>query len=89
VNPTRRDAPLAPRGFIAQNAYRNGPLYASYAAAAMKGILDLNAKNHARIEGMLTWAFQFEQQPYFDGLRTLATTASTSQSSICFAWLGS
>jgi xylan 1,4-beta-xylosidase len=56
-----------------QNAYRNGPLYAAYAAAAMKGILDLTAKNSAHIEGMLTWAFQFEQQPYFDGLRTLAT----------------
>ena len=56
-----------------QNAYRNGPLYASYTAAAMKGIVDLSAKNHISIEGMLTWAFQFEGQPYFDGLRTLAT----------------
>ncbi len=56
-----------------QNAYRNGPLYAAYTAAAMKGILDLSAKNHGNIEGMLTWAFEFEGQPYFDGLRTLAT----------------
>jgi len=56
-----------------QNAYRNGPLYASYTAAAMKGIMDLGARNHAKIEGMLTWAFQFEAQPYFDGFRTLAT----------------
>jgi xylan 1,4-beta-xylosidase len=57
----------------AQNAYRNGPLYASYTAAALKAILDLSAKDHADVEGMLTWAFQFEGQPYFDGLRTLAT----------------
>jgi xylan 1,4-beta-xylosidase len=56
-----------------QNAYRNGPLYASYTAAAMKGIMDLVARNHVSIEGMLTWAFQFEAQPYFDGFRTLAT----------------
>jgi xylan 1,4-beta-xylosidase len=56
-----------------QNAYRNGPLYASYTAAAMKGILDLSAKNHVRIAGMLTWAFEFDAQPYFDGFRTLAT----------------
>ncbi|MFY9803640.1 MAG: hypothetical protein WAK30_10955 [Candidatus Acidiferrales bacterium] len=56
-----------------QNAYRNGPLYASYTAVAMKGILDLSAENPVRVEGMLTWAFQFESQPYFDGLRTLAT----------------
>ena len=56
-----------------QNAYRNGPLYASYTAAALKGILELSAKDHVDVEGMLTWAFQFEGQPYFDGLRTLAT----------------
>jgi xylan 1,4-beta-xylosidase len=56
-----------------QNAYRNGPLYASYTATALKGILELSAKNHIDVEGMLTWAFQFEGQPYFDGLRTLAT----------------
>jgi xylan 1,4-beta-xylosidase len=58
-----------------QNAYRNGPLYASYTAAAMKSIMDLSARNHSNgnIEGILTWAFQFEDQPYFDGFRTLAT----------------
>ena len=56
-----------------QNAYRNGPLYAAYTAAALKGILDLSATNHVNIEGMLTWAFEFDAQPYFDGFRTLAT----------------
>ena len=56
-----------------QNAYRNGPLYAAYTATAMKGILDLSAKDKGNVEGMLTWAFEFEGQPYFDGFRTLAT----------------
>ncbi len=56
-----------------QNAYRNGPLYACYEAAAMKGILDLAARYKANLEGMLTWAFEFEDQPYFAGFRTLAT----------------
>ena len=56
-----------------ENAYRNGPLYASYTAAALKGILDLAERNHANIEGLLTWAFEFEGQPFFDGFRTLAT----------------
>ena len=56
-----------------QNAYRNGPLYAAYTAAAMKGIMELSARNHGNIEGILTWAFEFEGQPYFDGYRTLAT----------------
>ena len=48
-----------------QNAYRNGPLYASYTAAAMKAIIELSAKNRVNVEGMLTWAFQFEGQPSF------------------------
>lgn len=56
-----------------QNAYRNGPLYPAYTAVALKGILDLAAREHVNIEGVLTWAFEFEGQPYFDGLRTLAT----------------
>ena len=56
-----------------QNAYRNGPLYAAYTAAAMKGIMDLSARDQGDIEGMLTWAFEFEGQGYFDGFRTLAT----------------
>jgi xylan 1,4-beta-xylosidase len=56
-----------------QNAYRNGPLYAAYTAAALKGIMDLSVKNLGNVEGMLTWAFEFEGQGYFDGFRTLAT----------------
>jgi xylan 1,4-beta-xylosidase len=56
-----------------QNAYRNGPLYASYTAAMLKNILDSAARERVHIEGMLTWAFEFEGQPYFDGFRTLAS----------------
>jgi xylan 1,4-beta-xylosidase len=56
-----------------QNAYRNGPLYASYTAAAMKGLFQLADRYHVNLISMLTWAFEFEKQPYFDGLRTLAT----------------
>ena len=56
-----------------QNAYRNGPLYPAYTAVALKGILDLAARHRTNIEGMLTWAFEFEGQPFFDGFRTLAT----------------
>jgi len=56
-----------------ENAYRNGPLYPAYTAAALAGILQLADRYHADIQGMLTWAFEFEDQPYFDGFRTLAT----------------
>jgi xylan 1,4-beta-xylosidase len=55
------------------NAYRNTPLYASYTAAMLRNILQLADRSQANIEGMLTWAFEFEGQPYFDGFRTLAT----------------
>jgi xylan 1,4-beta-xylosidase len=57
-----------------QNAYRNGALYPSYVAAATDTILKLAARDHADIRGMLTWAFEFEDQPYFDGMRALATS---------------
>jgi xylan 1,4-beta-xylosidase len=56
-----------------QNAYRNGPLYPSYTAVMLDTIQKLADRSHANMEGMLTWAFEFENQPYFDGLRTLAT----------------
>ncbi len=56
-----------------QNAYRNGALYASYTATMMKNIFELADREKTNIAGMLTWAFEFEDQPYFDGFRTLAT----------------
>ena len=59
--------------FYPQNAYRNGPLYAAYTAAAMKAVMELGDRNKSDIEGMLTWAFEFEDQDYFAGFRTLAT----------------
>jgi xylan 1,4-beta-xylosidase len=51
-----------------QNAYRNGSLYAAYTAAMVKNVIQFPT-----VQGMLTWAFQFEDQPYFAGFRTLAT----------------
>ena len=55
------------------NAYRNGTLYPSYEAAALKTLLELARAKQMNLEGILTWAFEFEDQPYFDGFRTLAT----------------
>jgi len=56
-----------------RNAYRNGTLYPTYTAVMMKSIFELADRTQANIAGMLTWAFEFEDQPYFDGFRTLAT----------------
>jgi xylan 1,4-beta-xylosidase len=56
-----------------QNAYRNGTLYPTYTAVALSHIFKLADQHGANIEGMLTWAFEFEDQPWFDGFRSLAT----------------
>ena len=56
-----------------QNAYRNGPLYACYEAEVLNNILALAASEHVNVLGIVTWAFEFEGQPYFEGFRTLAT----------------
>jgi xylan 1,4-beta-xylosidase len=56
-----------------QNLYRNGLMYPSYTAAAYSNIFKLQDRYHTNMKGMLTWAFEFEGQPYFDGFRTLAT----------------
>ena len=55
------------------NAYRNGPLYPCYTAAAMKGLFELADRYHVNLLGMQTWAFEFEGKPYFEGYRSLAT----------------
>ncbi|HJQ80881.1 MAG TPA: hypothetical protein VJ828_13035, partial [Lacipirellulaceae bacterium] len=56
-----------------QNNYRNGILYASYTAASFARKHDLARRHGVNLEGALTWAFEFEDQPYFAGYRTLAT----------------
>jgi xylan 1,4-beta-xylosidase len=55
------------------NAYRNGVMYASYTGAVMPRHLDLAAKYGVNLMGAVTWAFEFEDQPYFDGFRDLAS----------------
>ena len=55
------------------NAYRNGDVYPTYTAAAMKALADLALQNKVNLIGMVTWAFEFEGKQYFEGFRTLAT----------------
>jgi xylan 1,4-beta-xylosidase len=56
-----------------QNSYRNGPLYAAYETEVLNSILALAHEQHVNFLGAVTWAFEFEDQPYFEGFRTLAT----------------
>src|SRR4029434_5379286 len=56
-----------------QLAYRNGTMYSSYTAASFARKHELAAKYDVNLEGALTWAFEFEDQPYFAGFRSLAS----------------
>ncbi|MGD0013510.1 MAG: beta-xylosidase [Bryobacteraceae bacterium] len=71
-----------------QNAYRNGPLYPCYTAAMFKHTLDLAERYGTNLEGAVTWAFEFEGQPYFDGFRTLATNGIDKPVLSVFRMLG-
>ncbi len=56
-----------------QNSYRNGPLYAAYTTEILNNILALARKHRINFLGAVTWAFEFEDQPAFEGFRELAT----------------
>jgi xylan 1,4-beta-xylosidase len=56
-----------------QLGYRNGTMYSSYTAAVFFRKHLLAARHGVNFEGALTWAFEFEDQPYFAGFRALAS----------------
>ncbi|HWI57798.1 MAG TPA: beta-xylosidase, partial [Bacillota bacterium] len=56
-----------------QLGYRNGTMYSSYTAASFARKFELAEKHGVNFEGALTWAFEFENQPYFAGFRVLAS----------------
>jgi xylan 1,4-beta-xylosidase len=56
-----------------QNAYRNYPVYAVYNAMDIRLAQKLAAEHGVTLKGAVTWAFQFDDQPTFAGLRELTT----------------
>ena len=56
-----------------QNAYRNGTMYSSYTAASFARKYMLADSFKVNFLGAVTWAFEFENQPWFYGFRDLAT----------------
>jgi xylan 1,4-beta-xylosidase len=56
-----------------QLAYRNGTMYSSYTAAVFARKHELAARHAVNLEGAVTWAFTFEDQPYFAGFRQIAS----------------
>ncbi len=55
------------------NAYRNGTMYSSYTAASFPRLQALAERRGVKLEGLITWAFEFEDQPYFAGFRQLTS----------------
>jgi xylan 1,4-beta-xylosidase len=56
-----------------RNGYRNGPLYGVSVAEATLRTYELARNYGVAVEGAVTWAFEFEEQPPFAGFRELAT----------------
>ena len=56
-----------------ENAYRNGTMYSSYTAASFARKYLLADFYKVNFLGAVTWAFEFEDQPWFYGFRDLAT----------------
>ena len=56
-----------------QLGYRNTTMYSSYTAAAFARKHDLAERHGVNLEGALTWAFEFENQPWFAGFRVMAS----------------
>jgi xylan 1,4-beta-xylosidase len=71
-----------------QNAYRNGTMYSSYTAEQLARTYELAALHDVNLLGSVTWAFEFEDQPYFDGFRDLATNGVAKPVLNVFRMLG-
>jgi xylan 1,4-beta-xylosidase len=71
-----------------QNSYRNGPLYGAYTVEVLNNILALERQEQIDFLGAVTWAFEFEDQPYFAGFRELATNGLDKPVLNAFRMLG-
>ena len=56
-----------------ENAYRNGTMYSSYTAASFARKYQLADHFGINFIGAVSWSFEFENQPWFNGFRDLAT----------------
>ncbi len=56
-----------------QNGYRNGTMYSGYTASSFAKIYDIALHYKVNLLGIVSWAFEFENQPWFHGFRDLAT----------------
>ncbi len=59
--------------YTPQYNYRNGTMYSSTVADSYARLYELARKHNVNLTGAVTWAFEFENQPWFAGFRDLAT----------------
>lgn len=71
-----------------RNLYRNGPLYGAYTLEVFNTAIALARPEHINFRGAVTWAFEFEDQPYFAGFRELATNGVDKPVLNAFRMLG-
>ena len=71
-----------------QNLYRNGALYGAYTVEVLNSILASARQERVNLLGVVTWAFEFEDQPYFAGFRELATNGVDKPVLNAFRMLG-
>jgi xylan 1,4-beta-xylosidase len=55
-----------------QLGYRNTTMFSSYEAAVFARKYTLADRRGVNLDGALTWSFEFEDQPFFAGQRTMA-----------------
>jgi xylan 1,4-beta-xylosidase len=72
-----------------EDAYRNSPAYGAYEVAMMKKTLELEQRLGVNVRGLLTWAFLFNDTPYFAGYRALVTNGIDLPVLNAFKLLGS
>jgi xylan 1,4-beta-xylosidase len=70
------------------NAYRNGTMYSSYTAEQLARTYQLMDLHKVDLIGSVTWAFEFEDQPWFYGFRDLATNGVNKPVMNTFRMLG-
>jgi len=71
-----------------QNGYRNGSLYGAYTVVVLNAAVALAKEDGVNLRGAVTWAFQFDGQPYFEGLRELTTNGIDKPVLNAFRMLG-
>lgn len=71
-----------------QNGYRNGTMFPTYTALQIARTYELADLHRVNLLGAVTWAFLFEDQPYFDGFRDLATNGIAKPVLNTFRMLG-